>query len=812
MNKFKKVILFFLFTSFSVSAQDKFSPTLTGSVINEALNLVSGSSVYVLKTADSSLVKIEMSDKNGAFTFSNLKSGRYLLKISSLGYQMLMYGPFDIQSYQTLNVGKLMVTAAPINLKEVSILVKENFIESKPGKLVLNVGSSILSAGSTAYDILKTSPGVQIDAEDRIRLNGKQQVLIVVNGKQTFMEHEALVDILKSMQSNEIEQIELISNPSAKFDAAGSGAIINIKTKKNKSIGTNGSANAMAGISDAGKGYDSNFRFNTGFNLNYRNKFLNVFGNYTYADIDQTRNILLNRNINNTSINVDYQGLSSRISNTYRLELDYSLQANHVFGVMVNGSDHLVDISKGNRSSILNKNVLDSTIRTESNQSRDLNNMTFNVNYKGNLGKKAGNISLDWDYITYNRNSQELLVNDFLDDDNNPYRESLLLKNSSPSTYDVQSVKFDYSVSISKKAKLDAGLQGSQVKGDSHLDFGRIVSTNFIPDPKFTNHFLIDEQIGAGYINYAVEFAKSTLALGLRAERTITEGISATSGQINNRNYLNFFPNLQYTREVNKNNNLLLSYSRRVTRPGYDNLNPFVAYLDQYSYRSGNPLLKPEFVHLGEISHVFKEKFTTTLRAKMVDDLILELNEQNDVTRVNTVISRNINRQYLYGIELNAPVELKNWWKLDLNLQASYEKYIANSIAGEFTNSSPSLIFNALQSFKFNNDLSAEINGKYESPAVYGIYDFKSAYTVDAAFAKSLFNKSAALRLRVTDLFNTSFNRYTSDYQNLNLKYRDRRDSRAAQLSFSYLFGRSTVKGARKRTTGSETEQGRIGN
>ena len=226
----------------------------------------------------------------------------------------------------------------------------------------------------------------------------------------------------------------------------------------------------------------------------------------------------------------------------------------------------------------------DSTIRTGSDQDRGLNNAVFNINYKGLLGEKAGSISFDWDYIKYKRNSTELLTNDFFDAGNDPYRESLLLSNSSPSGYDVQSVKIDYAVSLTKKSKLEMGLQGSEVKGNSRLDFGRIISGDLYPDAQFTNRFLIDEQIGAGYINYDVDFKKGSLSLGLRAENTVSKGTSLITGGSNTRDYLNFFPNIQYTYNFNKHSNLLMSYSRRISRPGYDNLNPFVAYLDQFSF------------------------------------------------------------------------------------------------------------------------------------------------------------------------------------------------------------------------------------
>ncbi|NEU09243.1 TonB-dependent receptor [Flavihumibacter sp. R14] len=788
---------------------------LRGLVENQEQKPLEGSVISLTRSSDSSIVKFEVSDKSGVFQFNSLKKDSYLLRITCVGYKTQFVGPVNYTSAGPgIDVGRIRLQRDLIDLKEVSIVDKKSFIELKPGKVVLNVSSSILAAGNSAYDIMKTAPGVQMDAEDNIRLNGKTNVLIVINGKQTFMERDAVLDILKSTLSNEIEEIELISNPSSKFDAAGSGAVINIKTKKNKNFGANGSLTGMAGISDNPRDTDPNKRFNSGLNLNFRSRTLNLFGSYNYADVPVSRDISIDRRIDNalqTNINVDYESLSRRLSDVYRLGADLTLVPDHVIGFMVNGSTNDLRINKRNNSDIVNRGVLDSTIRTSSGQNRGLSTQVFNFNYKGRLGKRGGDISFDWDIINYERTSTELLTNEFFDAANNPYRESLLFKNSSPSGYNVQSLRIDYTVALSKKGRLELGVQGSKVKGDSHLDFGRQISADFYPDDRFTNHFLIDEQITAGYANYNFDFRSSSLVLGLRAENTRSEGTSVIRDETNSRSYFNFFPNLQFSQTLDKDNTLLFSLSRRITRPGYDNLTPFVAYLDQYSYRSGNPLINPEFSNIAEITHVYKSKFSSTLRAKLTNDLIQEISEQDDVTHVNTVISRNIDHHYFYGLEFNAPVELLSWWNVNLNLQTMYERYVTSSVTGSFKNISPSLIFSAIQSFNLTGNLSAEINSKYESPTVYGIYSYKAAYNVDAAVSQSLLKNKATLRFRVSDIFNTSANQYSSNYRNLNLHSREKRDSRIAQLSFSYLFGRQTVKGARKRNTGSENEQGRIG-
>ncbi|HYK76911.1 MAG TPA: outer membrane beta-barrel family protein [Daejeonella sp.] len=816
----KKIILLTLiFFSITVLAQEKvIHKGISGFVVNEAKLAMEAATVMLLSQADSSLVKMEICDQKGAFNFQNIPSGNYLISISAIGYQKLWLGPYQISSTKpVIKLGELKLNPVSANLKEVDIVDTRRYVEVKPGKIMLNVDNSILAAGSTAYDLLKKAPGLQMDHEDNLKLNGKTGVLVMLNGKQTFMEPEALMDMLKGMQSNDIEQVELISNPSAKYVAAGTGAIINIKTKKNKNFGTNGSLTGMGGVSKLGSIYNPNGRFNTGLNLNHRNKSYNIYGNYTYADISVSRNSLLGRKINygnqSSAIDVDYYGLTRRQAHTYKLGADYQINSKNIIGLLFSGSDILIGIDKYSSSSIYNQGQLDTTILTDSYQNRKLLNNIFNLNYKGSLAKNSGEISIDLDYINYDRSSLELL-NQFMhfNSDSYAYRPSLLLKNSSPSKYSIYSLKADYSLPLNKKTTLEMGLQASQVKGNSRLDFGQLIGSDFLPDARFSNQFKIDERIAAVYLNYNLELKNASLVLGLRTEHTNSEGFSVTNNDLNRRKYFDFFPNIQYSQNLDKDNQLMISFGRRIGRPGYDNLNTFVAYLDQYSFRSGNPLLKPAYTQNLELTHVYQDKYSSTFRVSKTTDIFMEINEQDDLTKVNTAIMRNLDRQYAYGLEFNVPIEPTAWWNVDLNLEAMYEQYKNLSGTGKFNNSSPNVVLTTSNSFKLPGKFNAELSGKYESAVAYGIYDFDPVYTVNAGFSKSVFNRKALLRLSISDILNSQQNRYRSTYQNLNLFNSEKRETRAAWLSFSYQFGKKTVKSARKRSTGSESEQSRMGN
>jgi iron complex outermembrane recepter protein len=798
-----------------VNAQVELSESVSGLVVSVEQIPIEASTVILMNAADSAIIKVELADKQGVFKFGGLKTGTYLISISSVGFTKSFSGPYLVTAGEGLkNIGKIVLTASSRTLQEVDVTAKERFVEVKPGKVILNVESSILSSGSTAFDILARSPGVQVDNSDNIKLNGKAGVLVMINGKQTFMEKENLVDLLKSTQSNTIESIELISNPSAKYAAAGIASIIDIRIKKNKNFGTNGVLTGMTGFSDMGQSYDPYLRYSGGLSLNHRTKILNVFGNYSHSDVSQSKRILSSRLIKSAEriFDVDYFSTQQRLTESYRMGADFNISPNHIIGALFNGSTNKIGIDKFNTSDIYNSGEIDSTIIAVSNQNRKLTNSVYNLNYKGVLGEKAGNLSIDLDYLSYNRTSLENLTNIFVDSWRIHYRDNLDLQNSSPSQYTIQSVKVDYSVPLNTSSTLDLGIQTSKVKGESQLDFGSVINSVFKPDAQFTNQFTINESIYAGFFSYTKDFKNSNLVVGLRAEATETKAISIKAGDPQNPKYLDLFPNVQYTQNLNPNHKVLLSYGRRIERPGYDALNPSVAYLDQYSFKSGNPLLKSAYTQNLELTHLYKDKISTTFRVSFVDDVFMDINEQNNETLVNTIITKNLDKQYTYGMELNAPFEVTKWWNLDLNVQANMVNYSTMSSVGQFNNSSPDVILTTLQSFSLGKIVKAEISSMYETPAVYGIYNFEAAYNVDAGLSMSLFKKQGSLKLRLTDLFNSSNNEYDSNFEDLDLRIFDKKESRTAQLSFSYSFGRKTIKSARKRSTGSETEQGRVGN
>ncbi|MXV14354.1 outer membrane beta-barrel family protein [Hufsiella ginkgonis] len=697
-------------------------------------------------------------------------------------------------------------------LNEVTITDFRPGVEMKAGKIILNIGGSALAAGASVMEILKKAPGVQVDQNEEIRMNGKSGVLVTIDGKNTHLQPAELSNLLHSTQGISVETIELISNPSASYDAAGGAGVINIRLKKSKNEGTNGVFTATAGMSDLGIRFRPNYRYNPSLSINNRGKQLNLFATYSYADQTSARTSILNRDVhlNNmtTRVDVDYFSEQQRRSHTYRAGADYALSPAHLLGVLVSGSSSNIGIDKMNLSVISTGPTIDGNAL----QNRDIRNIGFNLNYKGTF-KKAAELSVDLDHAVYRRESEERLENVYSNLKIKMLSNPLYLQNTSPGDYIIQSARLDFTRPVNGASKYNGGLKLSRVKSGNQIDFGQLHSGTYTSDPKFTSMFEFEETIFSIYSTYTRSFRKGNIQAGLRGENTSSLGVEVNSDHRTRRNYLNLFPNLQLTYNQDKKNRWLISYSRRIDRPLYEDLNQFVGYVDQYSYRSGNPYLLPSLTHTAELTHTFQSKINTTLSAAATRNFSWNLFEQNDTTNIVTQVRRNLDRQYVYGLTFNTPVQfIKKRWEAQFTVQALYAKFKSKYDDERLNKGGKDLTFTLQNTLVFGKGLTAELLGKYETPSYYAIYHYRAIYYADAGISKTVIHKRGTLRLRVSDLFNTTDVRFRSNFGNLDLYDREKPESRVIAASFSLNFGKSTVGAARRRTVGSEAEQRRTGN
>lgn len=807
-------ITFFLTLLFTIKtgfAQTNPKPNISGIILDETKKPADYVTVVLFKASDSSVVKTAFTDPSGTFNFTISGKGSYYYKASNMGYKTLKSKTIVLtEDHQKVDFGTAQLIASTQNLKDLNVAVTKPLIERKMDKILMNVSNSAVMTGSTALEVLQKAPGVTVDQNDKISMMGKQGVLIQLDGKQTYMSSADVANLLRNMQSSDIESIELITNPSSKYDASGNSGIINIKTKKNKNGGTNGSINGSLG-------YGKNLRANTGLNLNYRAQKVNLFGNYSYGKFERDNLIAIDRISNGATDTYFMQvGESNRkqYNNNLKAGLDYFIDKKNTIGILVNGY-----FNHGNETSTNNTLIgpsfqkIDSTLITNSLQTNKYNNVSYNLNYKSVLDTAGSEISADLDYSRYKGNDGSNYENDYRFQNGDRIRPIIYTRNNTPSIIDIKAFKIDYNVSLTKTVKLEAGLKSSWVKTDNDLQAEAYVNSAWENDTRRSNQFVYDENVNAAYTNVNKQFKNTSVQIGLRVEQTNSKGNLITKNTVVERNYWDFFPTLFVQQKLSKNNQLGFSYSRRIDRPSYDALNPFIYYLDEFTYSKGNPFLNPQYTHNFELSYTLLQKYMLSIGYSRINDVIAEVILPDAASQSLYQTNANIATNISYNANLNVPLQLTKWWQTNNNLNVFYLSFEAPDLAGSaLKTGKTSFQFKSQQTFTIMDGFTAEINGSYESPLDYGTLSLKARYYIDAGLSKSMFNKKASLKLALSDVFNMSESNLSSAYPGLTYSLHQKNETQVGRISFTYRFGKNEIKPARRRSTGTEAEQGRMKN
>ncbi len=791
----------------SLSAQVGAKRTIGGKVTDQQAKPMEFATVSLLNARDSSLVKTSMTTETGSYQFDNPSNGTYLVMAYVMGYKKTYSKPVTVTE-TSVQVEDLMMPAETKTLKEVAITAQKPFIERKMDKLVMNVEGSSVSAGSTAMEVLEKAPGVTIDKDDNISMRGKQGVLIMLDGKPTYMSSADVANMLRNMQSNQIESIELITSPSARYDAAGTSGIINIRTKKSKNMGLNGTLTA-------GGGYGLTSKYSAGTTLNYRQNKVNVFGNYNYGNNGRLNTLDLNREVDYQDTLTRFTQLNNwnnrRYSNSFKGGMDYFINKNHTIGILVNGYANSNREESENSTGRLNNFNQGEDITIRGHNRETYSNMAYNFNYKGTLDTLGREVSVDLDYSRFNGKQDELRDN-FYTVIGGPAKNPLFIKNYAPSTIDVKSVKVDYTHPVNKSTRIEAGFKSSWVKTDNDLLLAKLNGSTWMPDPDYTNRFVYDENIYAGYLNFSKDMKNTGIQLGLRAEQTYSEGNSVTRNEVNTRKYLELFPSISISQKISKDHQLGLSYSRRIDRPAYDNLNPFLDFLDEYTYQKGNPFLKPQFTNAFDLSYTYKGSITAGLNYSRTNDAMVTFTRQEDITKRTFAIEENVDRQEIFGLNIYAPVKPTKWWNINNNGQVFHMSFHSTSGTDNLSTGQVAVTYNMDHSFTISKTFSAEASIQYQSPMQYNIFKISSQTVWNAGLRKSFKNNQINLRLNMNDIFNTRQQSLSTTYQNMNLYFTEKGESQIGRISLSYRFGKNEIKPSRRRSTGLEDETGRMKN
>ncbi|HEX2630312.1 MAG TPA: outer membrane beta-barrel protein [Chitinophagaceae bacterium] len=794
------------------------SGKIKGTVRDNSGKPLQSASVSLLRSTDSALVKAVATSKDGLYEFDNIRAGEYVVAVTSVGFDKKLSAAFTVGA-NDVTVPVVQMNEAAKGMTGVTVTAKRPFIETRIDKTVVNVEASPTSAGATAMEVLEKSPGISVNNDGIISLRGKSGVIVLMDGKQTYLSPADLANLLKNMPASALDQIEIMTNPSSKYDAEGNSGVINIKTKKGRAGGFNGSLMTSWTLSSLIRTNDAFYVFpqtQNSFTFNYRKNKINFFGNYNpnffrggaTLEISRTR---LNQQLQPEGYNdVLTEFKFGNNNHTLKLGLDYQADKKNSFGVVVSGFTFSGHPTPRTTTTIADVNHVPSLImESQTNNRNKFQNLTTNLNYRHQFDSTGRELTVDFDYITYNNTSRVLLTTDFFNGNGQPFGDQLLLKGYIPAHINIYSVKSDYVHPLKKGGRIEAGFKTSFVKNNNEVDYVRWDNVKWVQDAR-SNHFIYDENINAAYVNANKQFGKWSLQGGLRLENTNAKGYQVTNDSSFKRDFTNLFPSAFISREVNKNNTLTVSYSRRITRPNYQDLNPFIWFLDSLSYRKGNPFLMPQFTHNIELSHSFKGKLITTLNYNSTNDVISQILKPDG--NIVYLTSDNVAKFRNMGVAVTLNTPLTKWWNLNLftNLFNNYYEgtYEGKPIEFEYT----TYMINMTQTFTVKK-YSFEINGFYRAKGVDQLTINKPMYVLNFGGQKQIMNGKGTLRFNLRDPFWLQKYRGHTQYDVVDTRVQNKWDNRRLTLSFTWRFGKTNQQAPppRRRNSASQDEQNRVG-
>ena len=806
--------LLVILTSFGASSQK-----ITGTIKDDQGKALSGATVTLQRAKDSSVAKIAATNASGRYDFINIQAGKYFVATSYVSYLNKRSSLFEVDGTGDVTVPEIVLEKASTNLQDVTVTSKKPMIEVKADKTILNIEGTINAVGSDALELLRKAPGVLLDKDDVISLAGKNGVRIYIDGKPSPLSGIDLAAYLRNIQSSEIESIEIITNPSAKYDAAGNAGIINIKLKKNKSFGTNGSANAGYGIA-------INPKYNGSLALNHRNKKINVFGNFNYYRNRNQNVFKLYREQLDTIFDQVNKGFSRNEGFGFKTGIDYFINNKNTIGILVNGNFGDNNSKTNSITPIIYKPTGDTSRILTANNSNVANrdNATFNINYR--YADTAGHeLNVDADYGIYRIRTDQLQPNIYYTPDLSTELSRSIYNFISPTDIDMYSLKADYEQRF-KGGKLGIGFKSSIVNTNNNFGRYNVIGTSKQLDIERSNQFDYSENINALYVNFNKAYPKKGFMFqaGLRMENTNNNGDSYalnSDGSINyatkttvERNYTGLFPSASITFNKNPMKQWSVSYSRRIDRPAYQDLNPFEFKLDEYTFQKGNVALRPQYTNSVSLTNIYKYKLTTALTYSHVADVFTQIVDTLEKTKA-FLTKRNLATQNIVSLNVSYPFTYKNYSFFG-NVNTYYSHYVADFGGGNRVVDLDVFAYNFFMqnSLKFGKkkNWTGELSGFYNSPSLWqGTFESDAIYAIDAGVQRTLFKGKGNIKMAVSDIFKTLKFRGVSNFAGQYLVASGYGETRQFKLNLTYRFGNNQVKASRNRKTGTDDESRRVG-
>jgi outer membrane receptor protein involved in Fe transport len=805
MRKTVFLFLFYLISS-DLSAQNNY--VVEGTVKDSLGQPLAFAMISLMNASDSVLIKTKVCDESGMFSIQKINSGTYFLEAFFSGYKKYSSGTFNLN--EDTKTFDIILKSSSTNLKEVEIMVQKPFIEHFAGKTVVNVENSIVSSGSSVYDVLERSPGVSIDQDGNISLKGKTGLNVMIDGKPVQMSADQLASYLKGMSSSTVSKIELITNPTSRYDAAGTAGIIDIKTKKGRKDGFNASLYGSFGQGRFEK-------INAGASFNFKKKKFNWFGNYDYGkkrdfyDLELDRTFYAHDTPVTTYSQHNFVVFPFNIHNA-KLGCDFYASKKTTIGFLIGGnSNHFNSIGYSNSETLNGKDELQYYFNTDNDAREARDNAFANINFKHVFDTLGTELKADLDFAGYSNPIKQNFRNTYLDKDGNLFLASTSIRTSVDAGLQIYSAKFDFSHPFSKTLKMEAGLKSSYVNADNNKEFYNTNNGIETLDTGKTNHFLYFENINAGYLTLSKEFEKFSVELGLRGEQTFVNGNQVTSHIEFNRSYAQLFPSAFALYKLNKKNDLSFSYSHRINRPNYQSLNPFILYVDPTFYKQGNPYLEPELSDNFELSYTFDNNLSITPNYSYNRRSISAVLLQDDINKITIQTEQNMDHVEYFGLSANFTLKPFKWWNsyYDLNL---YNGTYTGSQQGEnYTRSNTVFSIHTTNSFVLKKGFSAEVSYFYKTREVYSVLDIDPSSSLNAGIKKTFLDKKLILKVNGNDILYTNHTSGGIKFSSINEKFARKRDTRVVTVSLTWIIGKGGANASSKRASGAEEEKRRAG-
>lgn len=809
----KKVLLVLSVLLFAIHSNGQNFIDIKGEIVNDRNEKLFGVTVFLVAADNEQTIKAAFTDNEGKFEFNQVKVTSFRISIQGMGYKKKISQIFTAGTSSEVILPTILIEEQVEALNEVVVTSQKSFVAQKADRIIVDPNALITNAGLSAFEVLEKAPSVTIGFNNSIAIRGKNGVMVLINNKPTNLTVDDLVSYLKAIPASEIERIEIMNNPPAMYDAAGNAGIINIILKKNSVKGTNGSVNVSYG---QGK-YE---RKNTSFNLNYRIEKWNFFTslnsgqNKSFQDLTITRNYFTpSGDLSSVFTQNSYITPNSK-NNSFKIGTDFYATSKTTFGIVWNGFSNPSQRNTSNTATVLDGySQLVNTISSENPMEVDFKNSSFNLNMNHKLKESGQEIAVNLDNISYDSKVAQNLMNQTFNATNQLVDSSQLVSKL-PSDIKIKTANVDYTGIQFKGGKLDLGVKSSFVRTRNVANFEDVVDGVRTPNYDFSNDFAYKENINATYVNYAKEFTKFSIQLGLRLENTNIKGYQAGNPVVADSTfhikYTNLFPTLyvQYKLDTIQKHVVGLSMGRRINRPNYKDLNPFTYPIDRFTFYGGNPYIKPTFSYNVDVSHTFKNYFTTTLMYSYTNDVISETNEQ----RGTIYYSRpgNFDTEISYGISVNGVFKIKKWWTL--NLYTSYLNAIYKSevYTEKLNDSNWNWVIMPTNQFVINDTWSAELSGQYQNGLLSGQFFISPVGSVRAGISKKILKDKGVIKLNASDVFYTNqIEGQIRNIANANASWYSLFDSRVVTFTFSYRFSKGENLKVRQ-TGASQEEQKRV--